>query len=201
VTAIVTGTATVPSISSAFLYPDSSTSAVQNIPVSYPPFPNVATISAGATGVLGEINLPTGFLNVLGRTVEICGTGFGTTNGTGGTLTLATKLASIPGVTSITPFTAVSGTTTGSAVVNFTFCEWADVTATGATGTLEMHGFVDYNLAGTAVSSPAQDLIVAASSTIDLTKQDQLQITLTPTTTAITTGGAQLRQLVVRVLQ
>ena len=201
ITAVVTGTATVPAVSSAFITPINNASPVASVPVSYPPFPNVATISAAATGTLGEVNLPAGFLNVLGRTLRICGNGFGTTNGTAGTLTVATTLASIPGVTSITPFTAVSGTTTASAVVSFTFCEDATVTATGATGTLEMHGVVHYNLAGSAVDSPAMDLIVAASSTIDLTKQDQLAITLKPTTTAITTGGSQLRQLTIQVLQ
>lgn len=201
ITAIVTGTATVPAISTAFLFPNQSSSALQNVPVSYPPFTNLATIAAAATGTLGEVNLPTGFLNVLGRTLRICGNGFGTTNSTPGTLTFATTLSSISGVTSITPFTAVSGTTTASAVVSFEFCEYFTVTATGASGTLEGHGTVSYNLAGTAVSSPTQDLIVASSSTIDLTKQDQLGFTLKPTTTAITTGGAQLRQLTVEVIQ
>ena len=66
---------------------------------------------------------------------------------------------------------------------------------------MESHGTVCYNLAGDAVCVPAQDLIVAVSSAIDLTKQDQLEFTLTPTTTAITTGGAQIRQLTVQVLQ
>lgn len=200
ITAVLTGTATIPAISSAFVTPQ-PTSVISAIPLSYPPFTNVATISAAATGTLGEVNLPAGFLNTLGRTIEVCGTGFGTTNGTPGTLTVATTLASIPGVTSITPFTAVSGTTTASAVVNFTFCEWITTTAVGATGTLEMHGTVAYNLAGTAATTAAQDLIVAASSTVDLTKQDQLAITLKPTTTAIVSGGAQLRQLTFQIIQ
>ena len=201
VTALVTGTATVPAISSAVLFPSASTSVGQNLPVSYPPFTNLTTISAGASGTLGEVNLYPGFLNSLGRHLKIHGTGFATTNGTAGTLTFALGLASVPGVTSITPFTAVSGTTTASAVVNFEFDVDVTTAAVGTSGTLEAHGTVCYNLAGGAVCVPAMDLITAVSSAIDLTKQDQLEFTLTPATTAVTTGGAQLRQLTVQVLQ
>jgi len=200
ITAVVTGTATVPATNTAFITTTASNSPLVSI-VSFPPFTNVATINAAATGTLGAVNFASGFLNTLGRHLHVHGTGFGTTNSTPGTLTLATKLFSVPGVTSVTPFTAVSGTTTGSAVVNFTFDVDITTTATGASGTVEAHGTVCYNLAGTAVCTPAQDLITAASSAVDLTKQDQLDVTLTPATTAITTGGAQLRQLTVQVLQ
>lgn len=200
VTAVLTGTATIPAISTAYpaLY-SSPNGPLQGFQSVYGPQSSLASVAAAATGTLGVVNLPTGFLNSLGRTVRICGTGYGSTNGTTGTLTVAETLASVPGVTSITPFTAVSGTTTASAVVNFTFCTYWTVTATGASGTLEAHGTVNFNLAGTAVSTSAQDLIVAASSTVDLTKQDQIAITLKPTTTATTT--TQLRQLTVELLQ
>lgn len=198
VNAIITGTATVPSANSAY-------AGATEIPmfgasvVSYPPFASLASIAAAATGTLGVVNFPAGFLNQLGRTIRISGMGYATTNGTPGTITLKEVLASIPGVTSITPFSVVSGTTTASAVVSFNFQTTWVTAATGATGTLEVHGFVDYNLAGTAVVSAGMDTIIAASSTVDLTKQDQLQITLTCTTTATTT--TQLRSLIIEVLQ
>ena len=117
-------------------------------------------------------------------------------------MTLATLLASIPGVTSITPFTALSGSITSASTVNFNFCETWSTTATGTTGTVEAHGWVNYTLAATAVSSPTQDNIIVASSTVDLTKQDQIEFTLTGATSeAIASGGAQLRLLTVEVLQ
>jgi hypothetical protein len=200
ITAIITGTATVPATNTAFLTETGSTSPLQSL-VSYPPFSNLATISAGATGTLATVNLWPAAFNTLGRHLHVHGTGFGTTNGTAGTLTFAIKLASVPGVTSVTPFTAVSGTTTGSAVVNFTFDVDITTNTVGTSGKLETHGTVCYNLAGTAVCSPAQDLITAAGSAINLTTQDQLEFTLTPTTTAITTGGAQIRQLTLQWLQ
>jgi hypothetical protein len=201
ITTITSGTATVPAINNAFLTSGGTTSPLQAVLSSYPSFTAVAILGSGSTGVLAEINLPAGYLNSLGRTIRICGSGFATTNSTAGTLTLATTLASIPGVTTITPFTAVSGATTASAAVNFNFCTDWTTTATGATGTLEAHGWANYTLAGTAVASPAADIIRAASASVNLTAQDQIAVTLTPATTAITTGGAQLRQLTVEVLQ
>ena len=71
--------------------------------------------------------------------------------------------------------------------------------ATGATGTLECHGTVAYNIAGTAVGSLAMDSIQAVSSTLDLTKQNTLSIAHLNTT--VGTTASQLRLLTVEVLQ
>ena len=100
------------------------------------------------------------------------------------------------GTTTITPFTVVSPSIAASVIqLPFNFCETWTTAATGATGTLEAHGWVDYGVAGTAVGSLAQDIIFAVSSTVDLTKADQIQFTITPTTAGLT--AAQLRQLTV----
>lgn len=186
ITAIITGTATVPLVSTA--YPRGGGSSL-----SYPPFTALGTVAAAGTGTLGLINFPVGYFNSLGRSMQVCGNGNATTNATPGTLTIKSVFSSVPGVTSITPFSVVSGTTTASAVVPFNFCETITTAATGATGTLEVHGCVNYGLAGTAPATAACDIIVAVSSTVDLTKADQLSFTITPTTTALT--AAQLRQL------
>ena len=197
ITAIITGTATVPSVNTAY-----AAAAIESFaPVvrSYPPFPSLASIAAAATGTLGTINIPAGYLNAIGRTFRLKGMFYATTNSTPGTLTLKIGVASIPGVTSITPFSVVSGTTTASAVVSGIFEAVFTTASTGTSGTLEVHGSVLYNLAGTVVSSATQDIIVAVSSTVDLTKQDQIQIQLLCTTTATTT--TQLRQLTFEVIQ
>ena len=185
ITAVVTGTATEPAIGTA--YP-----RLAGASGSWPPFTALGTVASTATGTLALVNIPAGYLNVLGRSLETCFNGNATTNSTAGTLTIKGTLSSIPGVTTITPFSAISGTTTGSAVVSFNSCITVTTAATGATGTLEVHGWVSYSLAGTAPGTISQDTVVAVSSTVDLTKQDQLAITLTPTTTGITAG--QIRQ-------
>ena len=188
ITAVVTGTATEPATGTA--YPRLAGSSG-----SWPPFTALGTVATTATGTLALINLPAGYLNVLGRSVQGCFNGNATTNSTQGTLTIKATLSSIPGVTTITPFSVVSGTTTASAVVSFNGCVTITTAATGTTGTLEVHGWVSYGLAGTAPGTLAQDTIVAVSSAVDLTKQDQIALTLTPTTTGITAG--QIRQLTI----
>jgi hypothetical protein len=186
ITAVVTGTATEPAIGTA--YPRLTGSSG-----SWPPFTALGTVASTATGTLALVNIPAGYLNVLGRSLEACFNGNAVTNATTGTLTIKGTISSIPGVTTITPFSVVSGTTTGSATVPFNGCVTITTAATGTSGTLEVHGWVGYGLAGTAVASVTQDNIYAVSSTLDLTKQDQIAITLTPTTTGITAG--QIRQL------
>lgn len=198
VVAIITGTATIPGTGSAFIPSSGSTSPLQSI-VAYPPFTAVGTVATTVTATLGVVNFAPGFLNTLGRHLHLHGTVYGTTNSTPGTLTTAITLSSVPGVTTITPFTAVSGTTNASATVNGVLDVDITTAATGSSGTLEAHGTVCYNLAGTAVASCTQDLIIAVSSTVDLTKQDQLAVTFKPTTTGITAG--QLRQFTVQVVQ
>jgi hypothetical protein len=58
---------------------------------------------------------------------------------------------------------------------------------------------VFFSLAGTAVGTLAKDFIHAASSTVDLTKQDTLEVSVTTGTVAPTAGT--LRQLVIEVIQ
>ena len=193
ISAIVTGTATIPTLNTA--YP--RTPAVASF--SYPPFTAVGTVTSTATGTLATLNFPAGYFNTLGRTLKFCGNGFATNNNTTGTVALNMVFASTPGVTSITPFTTSYTTATTTAVqVPLDFCVTVTTAATGATGTVEVHGWL---LAGTATAgagvaaAASVDTIFAVSSTVDLTKQDQVQFTITPTTTGLT--AAQIRQLTI----
>jgi len=200
INAVITGTAKVPAQSNAYAY----ASAITIPPPikSYPPFAALGTIAAAATGTLGEISFPAGFFNTLGRTVRFKGTYYVTTNGTGGTVTTQLILASVYGVTSITPFTAASSSVAASALtINFEFDITMVTAATGATGTLECHGTVAYNVAGGAspVGTIAMDALQAVSSTLDLTKQNTLSVAHLNTT--LGTSASQLRLLTVEVLQ
>lgn len=198
INAIITGTAKVPAQASAYTY---ATAEKVNSPVvSYPPFTALGTIAAAATGTVAQVNLPAGFFNVLGRTVRVRGMYYGTTNGTAGTMTTQLVLASIFGVTSITPFTAASASIAASVLtVNFLYDILIVTAATGATGTVECHGHVDYNIAGTAVGSVAMDSVIAVSSTLDLTKAITMSVSHLNTT--VGTSASQNRQLTVEVLQ
>ena len=198
INAIITGTAKVPAANTAY-----TTGTIATVPapvVSYPPFPALGSIAAAATGTLGSVNLPAGFLNTIGKSVRVKGMYYVTTNGTGGTVTTELVLSSIVGVTSIIPFTVASPAIAASTLtVNGVFEALLVTAATGTSGTLEVHGFVAYNVAGTAVSSVAQDSIIAVSSSVDLTKQ--LNLSVAHLNTTLGTSASQLRQLTVEVLK
>lgn len=198
INAIITGTAKIPAQATAQVV---APAELPNAPyISYLPFTALGTIAAAATGTVGQVNFPAGALNTLGRTVRLKGMYYVTTNGTAGTVTTELILASVFGVTSITPFTAASASIAASVLtINFEFDITFVTTAVGATGTLECHGTVDYNIAGTAVGSVAMDSIQAASSAIDLTKQNTL--TIAHLNTTVGTTASQLRLLTVEVLQ
>ena len=196
-TATVTGVALVPGVSSAWI---TSAGVGNNDVLTFPPFANVGAISAATATPLADVNLPAGFLNFVGRTLRIRGTATITTNSATGTLTINLLLYSVYGVTSITPFTAVSTSVAfASAVVNCEFDVLMNTTAVGATGTLECHGVMALSQAGTAVATMSMDFIHAASSTVDLTKQNTLEVSITTATVAPTAGN--VRQLVIEVLQ
>lgn len=189
-----------PTVSTAFAVTVANSSLGNAL--SFPPFANVGAISAATeTSLSGPIQLPTGYLNTIGRTVRIKGTAVITTNSATGTITIAINLWSAYGVSAgkITPFTvACPSTAMGGAVVNCQFEALLTVTAVGATGTVEMHGYCLFNLAGTAVGTLATDFISVASSAVDLTKQDSIEVTVTTATVAPTAGT--LRQLSIETL-
>lgn len=198
INAIITGTAKVPAQATAQVV---APAELPNAPyMSFLPFTALGTIAAAATGTVGQVNFPAGFFNTLGRTVRFKGMYYVTTNGTAGTVTTELILASVFGVTSITPFTAASASIAASVLtINFEYDITMVTAATGATGTLECHGTVAYNIAGTAVGSIAMDSIQAVSSTLDLTKQNTL--TIAHLNTTVGTTASQNRLLTVEVLQ
>lgn len=198
INAIITGTAKIPAQATAQVV---APAELPNAPyISYLPFTALGTIAAAATGTLAQVNFPAGFWNALGRTVRFKGMYYVTTNGTGGTVTTELILSSIFGVTTIIPFTAASAALAASTLtVNFEYDITMVTAATGTTGTLECHGTVAYNAAGTAVGSLAMDSIQAVSSTLDLTKQNTL--TVAHLNTTLGTSISQNRILTVEVLQ
>jgi hypothetical protein len=205
VTALSTGTALAPTVSGSFPPASGSSSPAQNI-VSYPPFAVVgASLAAGTSVNLGVVNFPAGFLNSLGRTLRICGNGFASSTTTGDTLTLAETLTPPTVASVVTPWTVTTAADTASKTVPLDFCTTWVTSVVGTSGKIEAHGVLVAGIAGatgTAVGAPYQDNISAASSAIDLTKQDQLEIVLTTGAShGLSSGGAQLRQLTVEVLQ
>lgn len=164
------------------------------------PFAVTGVVTAGTAAELAHIQLPTGFLNQVYRTLRVTFDAYYTPVSTA-TLIIAVELHSIYGQTKTGIFTvttpASSGTT--AAVINGTIN--ISTAAIGATGTVECHGYLVYGgatgTAGLLVS--AGDSVIAVSSSVDLTKQDTLVITVNSGTANLT--QSQLRRLRIEVLE
>lgn len=172
----------------------------------YGPFPQFGALTAGQIAYIGSVNLPTGFLNTIGRTVRLSGKlSLGTVN-----------TATLPTLTTVVSW--AGGDTAG---VGVTLCEFEGVAA-GATKTYngEFTCTLTTNAVGaTAVGTvmtggnavlqdqaiaanglgPYVDQQTAAVGSLGLFSQDTINLVYTSTTNA--TSTEQLLDLHVEVLQ
>lgn len=192
----------VPPLSTAFatvrFAPVASPNMVQPFQTSYAPFTSTGLITTGLTTEAARIDLPTGFLNQIGRTIRVKAQFIFTPVSTAQIIP-SLFLYSLYGTTKVTLWTitplATSGTT---ASCGFIECEIVTA-ATGAAGTLEAHGLMASSL--TTATAPVMavngDAIQVVSSTVDLTKQDTLTLAFTYGTANTT---IQVRQFICEVL-
>lgn len=182
-----------------------SGSLPQSFQTHYGPFPAYGSTTTGQVDTLGSIQLPTGFLNYIGRTIRLKG------KITGGSV----NTAALPTLTAVVSW--AGGTTAG---VGLTTCSFEgvavgatktytgpfectlDTNAVGVTavGSLMPSGYL--SLQPSDVSAVAQvysDSNVAAVGSLGLFAQDTVNIVYTSNTN--TSGGPQLLSLDVEVLQ
>ena len=177
----------------------------QQFQTHYGPFPAFGSTTSGQLDILGSIQLPTGFLNYIGRTIKLRG------KITGGSV----NTAALPTLTVVMSW--AGGTTAG---VGLTTCSFEGV-AVGATKTYTgpFECTLDTNAVGTtavgsvmpsgyltlqpsdvsAVGQAYSDSNVAAVGSLGLFSQDTLNIVYTSNTN--TSGGPQLLSLDVEVAQ
>lgn len=167
------------------------------------PFTATAALTAGQLGVLGTIALPTGFLNSIGREIELHGK-FNYTPTTGGTAPeVLVDIGDITDFSTGTPKALcteleVHSTTTATYSVDFT-CT-LQTQAIGTTGSIQPGGFlVDALEAGTTLGIATSEQDTGAI-TADVQDQDLLYIVFSQTSSAETTGP-QLQKLDVTVKQ
>jgi hypothetical protein len=172
----------------------------------YGPFPQLGALTSGQIAYIGSVNLPTGFLNTIGRTVRLSGKiVLGTTN-TATLPTLAAVLSWVGGDTAGVGITTCSFTTaaTGSTVAyNGEFVCTLTTNAVGATavGSIMTGGNVTYQVQTGAAAGlgPNVDLNNAAVGSLGLFAQNTINLVYTSTTNA--TATEQLMDLHVEVLQ
>lgn len=159
---------------------------------SVPSVGNITPVTANANSTsdqaLQEVALPAGFLNTLKQQTILNSSGiFTIAVAQTPTLTFKAKLCTVSGCGSGTVVTLASIVT--AATVAATNNPWnmtlsAGTSATGATGTLIVHGFaaVDIGALATAAESVYNDANTAVSSTIDLTAALFVDWTVTTST-------------------
>ena len=184
--------ATQPQGHTAFGYQPSASSP-QIFQTHYGPFPAYGSTTSGQVDTLGSINLPTGFLNVIGRTIRLRGkVSLGTVN-TAALPTITVLLSWVAGTTAGVGVTTCSleGVAAGATkTYNGHFeCE-LNTNASGATavGTIMPEGFLllqaqDISAAGLG---PYVDTNTAAVGSLGLFAQNTINIVYTSNTNTTT---------------
>jgi hypothetical protein len=177
----------------------------QQFQTHYGPFPAFGSTTSGQLDILGSIQLPSGFLNVIGRTIRLKGKITGGSVNTAALPTLTVVLSWAGGTTAGVGVTtcsfegvAVGATKTYTGPFECTL----DTNAVGATaiGSVMPSGYL--SLQPSDVSAVAQvysDSNVAAVGSLGLFSQNTINIVYTSNTN--TSGGPQLLGLDIEVLQ
>lgn len=163
------------------------------------PFAATSTVTAGTAIEWGHVNLPTGFLNQIGRTIRLKLYGYYTPVSTA-TLIITVALQSVYGTTTTTIFTVTTPASSGTSAANIVGEIIIRTATTGSAGTIECHGTLTYGGAtGTAgLMVSAGDSVQAVSSAANLTTQDILVVSINSGAANLTTS--QLRMMIVEVL-
>ncbi len=119
----------------------SSRPGIPGVPSYSLPFAITTAAATTVPNVVATINLPPGYMNLIGRGIRVCG--FSSSTGTSTATITAFTLwweASVSNAAGPLPVTvggpAMSGTALASAIDNYGFCQDVTTTATGTTGSL-----------------------------------------------------------------
>ena len=161
------------------------------------PFTATGSVTSTVTE-MARIALPTAYLNQVGRTLRLRYLGSWTPAGTAKLILTASVYSKYTG-TATTIFTITTAASSGAAIANMDLELILVTAAVGATGTIECHGRLIYSgaTATPEVAIAAVDAVQAASSAIDLTKQDYVTLGISSDATITT---SQVRTQIAEVL-
>lgn len=157
------------------------------------PFAATSTVTAGTAIEWGKVQIPSGFLNYIGRTLRISITGNYTPVSTA-TVIITVAIGSVYTGTETTVYTvttpASSGTTNSVITTQFLMV----TRVIGATGAVRAHGFNIIGLAtGTAgLGAASIDTTTGNSSSVDLTGQNYIRVTINSGTANLTTSQCDI---------
>jgi hypothetical protein len=175
VTALVTTTAKVPSVSTA--HPTAITVSSRPLEVfqtEFGPFPDTSTQTAASTYIAAEFQAPASLFNTLSKHVRVCGQIEATAVNTA-VPTYSLTVATARGQSANTLVTFTPGALTGAAY-STNFCIDIKTSVTGASGIAEVHGTSVTGLASSGV--PATGGVVTDKNTSTVTFGDLTQNTL-----------------------
>lgn len=182
-----------------------SGSVPQAFQTNYGPFPSFGALTSGQVAVLGSVNFPAGYFNVIGRTVRVTGKIALTTLNTATLPYITLSLGWVGGTTAGAPVAVCSlvpAAAGSTATANEQFNCTMTTNAVGATaiGTVMTNGSeLLVAAAGGALTGATIDTGTAAIGSLGLFAQDTLYVTYTSTTNA--TAGEQLLDLHIETLQ
>jgi len=177
----------------------------QPFQTSFGPFPAFGALTSGQIAVLGTVSLPTGYLNVIGRSIRVTGKIALTTLNTATLPYITIGLGWVGGLTAGAPVSVcalVPAAAGSTATANQTFSCTITTNAVGATAIASAmtNGYeLLVAAAGGALTGATIDTGTAAIGSLGFFAQDTLYITYTSTTNS--TGGEQLLALNVETLQ
>jgi hypothetical protein len=169
----------------------------------YGPFTAFGSTTSGQADVLGSVNLPTGFLNSIGRVIRITGKLALTVN-TAAVPTLNVALGWVGGTTAGAPVNVctITGAAYGSSAAynaKFTCDLTVNAAASTAAGTVMTSGALVYAPAAGGAGASTIDTGTAAIASLGLFAQNTVYVTYTSGTN--TSSAAQLLDLHVETLQ
>jgi hypothetical protein len=158
--------------------------------------------------VLGTLALPPGFMNYVGRSIEICGYAYSSTQGASTVVKILFEWdAQGSDVTTGLPVIVggpfVTGTLTTGTTGQFDFCQDLTTTVASASATggsiLAGHGYlVECALTSCATPFAGPNMTVAAVGSLNLAEAARIQVIMVQTTSS--TAVPKLMNLTVRVL-
>ena len=192
----------------AYTYEPGAHPGLPGITASTQKFTASAALASTVPFVLGSINMPVGFMNYTGRTIQVCGI---VADATGGANTVsaiqfwwdAQGSNVTTGIPVLIAQDKVTGTLTGGAAANYAFCQTFVTTTASASATggsiWGTNGYISISqVAAGTTPFTAPNIVAATTGSLNLAEDARIDIVFVETTA--TTDTPQLLNATVTVL-
>lgn len=188
-----------------YIYAPSSRVGIPGVPMQFTPFTISAAAGTTVPTVLGTVNLPAGILNIVGRTIEVCG--YATTSASTATIENIQVQWDARGQNTAGAGVLVSNqsvTLTASSVLQISFCTQLQGTVTSAAsvtgGSVQaLAGYQNDGIASLSAGAAGTQIIKGSTASLNLFEEARINIIYLHTTgtegTALTLNGLTIRAI------